>query len=774
MLELASVDYTQPGENDCETSVDIESFWKERLTAFSPVRHPPSDVYRSDDDPKGPQTHSQWPVANLLDPLQALCPDHEIEDILLSLASIYLYRTSGETDVSFGFGGQTEGKQGAGQSQDGPPITPFLIQLDAADTFKKVVQKVVAERQLGEGHGVSLANVFDRGSPKFKGAEAWRLPLPFSVIVGECKGDPGASAGAVVLLLDKDKRQATLQSNKPLPAEFGEATVGHLRGLVKAIAAHPQKEICLHEYLREEERRKILIDWNKTAVDYPYEGGLIGQFEKQVENDPQHPAVVFKGEELSYGEFNARVNRLASRLRKAEVGADTFIGICLDRSVEMVIAIWAILKAGGAYVPLNVEDPPQRLASIIRNAGVRIVLTEEKYAKKLPKTRTKTILLSPDADAFEKESSENPSIQIDRTDLAYMIYTSGSTGEPKGVLVEHTAIFNRIAWMQEEYKLTPEDRVLQKTPYTFDVSVWEFLWPMIAGATLVVAEPGGHVVPSYLARLMRQERITCVHFVPSVLRLFLSCAGIEDLPLRMVFCSGEALSYELQERFFSRLSASINNLYGPTEAAVDVTFWRCDNDLHPGRVPIGTPVANTKLHILDEMLQPVPVGVPGELYIGGICLARGYWQKPDLTEERFIVDPFSSEPESRLYKTGDVGRYLPDGSIEYLGRNDHQVKINGIRIELGEIESVIRSHVAVQDAVVVAKKNDFGNSQLAAYLVAKAQGKGSAALDHLREYLERRLTPHMVPRAFVFMNRMPLTVSGKVDRKALPEPETEM
>jgi amino acid adenylation domain-containing protein len=467
--------------------------------------------------------------------------------------------------------------------------------------------------------------------------------------------------------------------------------------------------------------------------------------------------------------LGVRVDRLARHLRQQGVRSDTFVGICMERSVEMVVAIYAILKAGGAYVPLSPEDPPARLAAIIDNAGLRLIITQEGFAASLPTSGIHRIVLTADPGG-DPEVDENASlgdVAIAPDDLAYMIYTSGSTGEPKGVLIQHKAIFNRIVWMQETYRLSPADRVLQKTPYTFDVSVWEFLWPLTVGATLVVAEPGGHVVPSYLSRLIRQEQVTCCHFVPSVLKLFLACPRIETLPLRLVFCSGEALPFDVQRMFMSRSGAQLHNLYGPTEAAVDVSWWHCQAHVHEGRVPVGKPIANIQLYILDEDLRPVAAGVPGELYIAGIGLAKGYWQKPQLTEERFVSNPLAPIAGERMYKTGDIARFLPDGNIEYLGRNDDQVKINGARMELGEIESAMRGHPSVADVVVVAKQTEQGTAQLAAYLVSEEENVTEAVLDSIKSHIAQRLPQPMIPRQFAFIEKIPLTRNGKADRKAL-------
>jgi acyl-coenzyme A synthetase/AMP-(fatty) acid ligase/acyl carrier protein len=359
-----------------------------------------------------------------------------------------------------------------------------------------------------------------------------------------------------------------------------------------------------------------------------------------------------------------------------------------------------------------------------------------------------------------------------------VIYTSGSTGNPKGVLSIHKGIINRLLWMQQEYKLSPNDTVLQKTPYSFDVSVWEFFWPLLSGAKLVIARPGGHMDPKYLHKIIRSSSITTLHFVPSMLQVFLAESELHDCTtLRQVFCSGEALPYKLQEKFFSSVAqhARLHNLYGPTEASVDVTYWECSRTDTRKLVPIGRPIANTEMHILDERLNPVAVGEVGELFIGGVGLARGYLNRPELTESRFIPNPLDKHSRSqRLYKTGDSARWLDDGSIEYLGRLDFQVKIRGVRIELGEIESALSEHSGVRECVVVASDFD-GDKRLVAYIIPNETCKDTPHKDlvhQMRIFLHEKLPEAMVPSHFVTLDSFPKTVSGKVDRKKLPTPET--
>lgn len=517
---------------------------------------------------------------------------------------------------------------------------------------------------------------------------------------------------------------------------------------------------------------KLLQEWNATDRPYPKDVCLHELFEAQVEKTPESPAVVFGGVTLTYRELNRRANFLALHLQGRGVGPDTLVGLFLDRSIEMVVGIYAILKAGGAYVPLDPEYPPSAIEFMLKDTGIPIILTREHLEKLLPsESRSKTVCLDSILSATANGLDVNPACQATGSNLAYVIYTSGSTGQPKGVMNEHRGIVNRLLWMQDEYRLCASDCVIQKTPYTFDVSVWEFFWPLICGARLVVARPGGHRDAAYLIDTIIGERVTTIHFVPSMLRIFLGNGNASDCRgLKRVFCSGEALPCDLQAKFFGTMeSAELHNLYGPTEAAVDVTFWRCRRDSGSRVVPIGRPVANTRVYILDERMQPLPPNVPGELHIGGIQVARGYLNRPELTAKRFIPDPFGGQEGARLYKTGDVCRFLDDGNIEYLGRNDFQIKLRGRRIEPGEIEAVLGQHSAVRESLVTLREDTRDDKVLVAYVVPVPGVPISDSI--LRGFLRGRLPDIMVPAAFVMMDAFPLTPSGKTDRRALPPPD---
>ena len=460
------------------------------------------------------------------------------------------------------------------------------------------------------------------------------------------------------------------------------------------------------------------IDWQGLLARCQYDFPLHHLIEHQALLTPDRTAVVHMGRTLSYLELNARANQLAHTLIGLGVKPDMLVGICIERSIEMMVGLLGILKAGGAYVPFDPDYPQSRLEFMAADSAITVLLTEDRFKHRISSPDIAVICLDNDWSEIELESRENPSVRISADNLAYLIYTSGSTGTPKGAMISHKAIINRLVWMQTEYQLTEKDRVLQKTPMSFDVSVWEFFWPLITGAQLVMAQSGGHRDPAYLADTIIKYGITTLHFVPSMLNLFLSASGFDRVTsVRQVFCSGEALPFELVKRFFGVSSARLHNLYGPTEAAVDVTYWECVKETPKNIVPIGKPISNIQIYILDENLKPVQDGESGELHIGGIGLARGYWNRPELTAEKFIDNPFAEDGKSKLYKTGDLARFMPDGNIEYLDRIDFQVKIRGLRIELGEIEAALLKHPSVLAATVIASDDELGEKRLFAYLV---------------------------------------------------------
>ncbi len=535
----------------------------------------------------------------------------------------------------------------------------------------------------------------------------------------------GVEQNALVIFVNEfhKQREVKIDFDYNLSA-FDEAEIERLKAsfksLLEDVLQRPHVSIQELNLMPEQELRKILFEFNDTAVSYSLDKTIIDLFEEQVERTPDAIALVFENKQLSYRELNQRANQLAHHLINLGVKPETLVGICIERSLEMVVGLLGILKAGGAYLPLEPTYPNVRLAFMLEDAQVSVLLTQEKLIKKLPDHIEHIICLDTDWKIISLLSRENPISGVSPKNLVYVIYTSGSTGKPKGVMNTHLGICNRLLWMQEAYSLTEADSVLQKTPFSFDVSVWEFFWPLLVGARLVVAKPRGHQDPAYLVEIIIEQKITTLHFVPSMLQIFVQASGLENCTsLKRVICSGEALSFELQERFFARSHAQLHNLYGPTEAAVDVTYWQCQRESHLNQVPIGRPIANTQIYILDHYLQPIPIGVPGELHIAGVGLARGYLNRSELTAEKFIPNPFNNDPKARLYKTGDLARYLPDGNIEYLGRIDNQVKMRGFRIELGEIETLLNQDSTVLEAVVIARDDESGHQRLIAYIVSK-------------------------------------------------------
>jgi len=543
---------------------------------------------------------------------------------------------------------------------------------------------------------------------------------------------------------------------------------GHFQQLLAGIVADCDRKLNDLPLLSTDERNR-LIAWNATKTDYSVASCLHRLFEVQVEKVPDRIALIYQDRQLTYRELNARSNRLANALIAAKFGPDTPIGICAERSLAMVVGLLGILKAGCAYLPLDPEYPQERLSTMLNDADVPLILAQPEFAPTFSSFTGAIYRLDAELTDFTDFSERNPDVRIDDKSLAYVLFTSGSTGRPKGVGVPHKGVRNRLLWMQEYFGLDAGDAVLQKTPYTFDVSVWEFFWPLLSGVRLVMAAPSDHKDPERLVELIERHAVTTLHFVPSMLGAFLNVADFGRCgSLRRVICSGEALTADLQKRFYQRADAGLFNLYGPTEASIDVTAWDCRRDRHERPVPIGRPIANTQVYLLDSHLNPVPVGVAGEIYLGGIQLARGYLNQPGLSAERFVPNPFSETGE-RLYRTGDLARYRRNGVIDYLGRIDHQVKIRGFRIELGEIEAVLLQHPAVSEAAVIVREDGPGDKYLAAYWVSNPSS--AADMDVLQDFLKARLPDYMIPTVLMELERLPLTVNGKLDRKALPAPD---
>lgn len=524
-------------------------------------------------------------------------------------------------------------------------------------------------------------------------------------------------------------------------------------------AALQADDICQVPLATPDEAQRAVHGFNATDHALPATT-LVQLLQQGMDRDPQATALVFGDTTMDHATLEARSFALAAQLHAMGIRPGDIVAVALPRSLELVVALLGVLRAGAAYLPLDLAHPDERLARILASARPACVLAEADVQARLGDVT----LLPPSQ--WTALSFAAPWADPAPGDAAYVIYTSGSTGEPKGVVIEHQAIVNRLLWMREHYGFAADDRVLQKTPATFDVSVWEFFLPLLCGATLVLAGPDAHRDPSELARLIRSHDITTAHFVPSMLDAFLAAPASEGLRLRRVFTSGEALDATLRDRFHGRVHAELHNLYGPTEAAVDVSWWPASAGDRSQPVPIGFPVWNTRLYVLDARMQPLPVGVAGDLYLGGVQLARGYLGRDDLTNERFLADPFL--PGQRIYRTGDVARWRGDGAVEYLGRSDHQVKLRGLRIELGEIEAALRELPGMDRVEVLLRQDAPGEARLVAYVPS-----ASADAAVLRSHLATRVPDYMLPSAFVGVDHWPVTANGKLDRGALPKPPEE-
>lgn len=516
--------------------------------------------------------------------------------------------------------------------------------------------------------------------------------------------------------------------------------------------------------------------FNQTTAPYTDNKTLHQLFQEQVERIPEHTAVIFNNEKWTFRQLNRKVNRLAHLLRQKGVGPNQVVGIMVERSMEMITGILGILKAGGAYLPIEPAYPVNRTRMMLEDSQAGILLTQFKFLDRVPDKIESIDLKDP---AIENQGEANLDVVNESTDPAYVIFTSGSTGQPKGVLIEHRSVVNRLHWMQKKYPLEEADLILQKTPFVFDVSVWELFWWSMVGAGVCFLPPGLERFPQAIVEAVETQRVSVIHFVPSMMSVFLeyvSGAGdIERLSsLRQVFVSGEILKPSCARLFHDTMyrhnRTRLTNLYGPTEATVDVTYFDCNTGDEAGTIPIGKPIDNTQCWLVDPDENLQPVGESGELCISGHGVARGYLNRVELTREKFVHCPFvspQSPGEDRMYKTGDRGHWLADGNIVFEGRIDNQVKIRGLRIELEEIEAVLSSHESITDCVVVAREKTSTIITLVAFIVPA--GEARPDIQQLKKYLRSLLPDYMIPAEFIYLDQFPLTINGKVDRRLLIE-----
>ncbi|MEJ1169509.1 amino acid adenylation domain-containing protein [Variovorax sp. CCNWLW235] len=789
--EIGYVDFTlwqrkwlEEGEGERQLA-----YWRKRLGAGQPVLALTTDRPRSAEARYSAAQHSLDIPAGLAEGLRQLsrAQGGTLFMVLLTAFHALLFRYTGQNEIRVGVPAS-----GRGRPETAGVIGVFIntLVLDARlaaqtsladllaqvrDTsieaqahqdlpFERLVQALRAE------HGNGAASLFQ---VMFNHLGQGDQPLRGWPDLSVRRIDLEQRAAPFELTLETIEREdGGIRANFRYAAElFEPGTIarmaGHYQRVLEALVKLPAAKLGELELLSDADRAQ-LAQWGVNTHRRGEAQTVHRIIEQQAAEIPDAVALVFNDEVLSYGELNRRANQLAHRLMQEGVRPEVKVGVALERSIELVVGLLAILKAGGAYVPLDPEYPADRIAYMAQDSGLALVLTQERLKERLqlPAGVPKLVLDTLDLGGYPQA---DPAVALDSDNLAYVIYTSGSTGKPKGAANRHGSLYNRLVWMQQAYALGEADTVLQKTPFSFDVSVWEFFWPLMFGARLAVANPGDHREPARLMQLIRAHGVTTLHFVPSMLQAFLAHQGVEACTsLRRIVCSGEALAAEAQNEVFRRLpQAALYNLYGPTEAAIDVTHWSCRDDGR-NQVPIGRPIDDTQTYVLDAEMNLVPPGAAGELYLGGAGLGRGYVRRAALTSERFVADPFDSEGGARLYRTGDLVRWSSEGQLDYLGRIDHQVKIRGFRIELGEIEAQLLAQPEVREAVVVATQGT-GGARLVAYVSAQAEHAIDAT--RLREQLGRALPDYMVPALLMVLETLPLNANGKVDRKALPEPE---
>ncbi len=760
-------------------------------------------------------------------------PDYGQTDFLSAAFAIYISRLTGGANFDIGLRTASALEMISGLEHFFASYVPLQISIHLEWHFSQTLAAVKAQLAQLEIRGSYARDllvrypVLEAARQIFEHPSKYSITWPIALDTGGCGFTPGNHASAphpiLTLSLPADGRHDKYQwvyDTRYLSPQIIQQIQNQFDALLHSLCTFedtvPVKALNL---LGQVERFQLLEKWNTTQVVFPQDRCLHHLYETQAEKTPDAIAVIFDApvsgtatasnsstsRRLTYRELNAHANRLAHYLMQLGTGPDTIVGVCMERSLEMVISLLGILKAGGAYLPLDPTYPQERLSWMLADSCAPVLLTQGHLLDALPSYAGQIIPINLSGQVVHGDHSivqpaENPRSPVNADNLAYVLYTSGSTGLPKGAMIPHRAICNHMYWMQAEFSLDESDAVLQKTPFSFDASVWEFYAPLLSGGRLIMARPGGHVDSDYLVKAINTHQITTLQLVPTLLHMLLQNPSFASCTsLKRVFCGGEPLPPDYIQRFFETLPANLYNLYGPTEVTIDSIYWPCVRpDIRPGItpgthqhenaaeaasrigstyiastiVPIGRPVPNIEAYILDKFLQPVPVGVAGQLYLGGAGVGRGYLNRPSLTAERFIPNPFSSTG-SRLYQTGDLARYLPDGDIEYLGRVDFQVKIRGHRIEPGEIETVIQELPTIEKAIVIARDDLPGGNRLVAYLLP-ASGMGSLpSAGDLRNHVASKMPDYMVPSVFTYLDVLPLLPNGKVDRHALPAPPTD-
>jgi amino acid adenylation domain-containing protein/FkbM family methyltransferase len=667
--------------------------------------------------------------------IEALARDYDcdLSTVLLASFQVLLARLTGENRITLGtlFDGR---KYAELQSAVGlfAGYLPISATVDSDKTFGTLLAELKQTTQTVR----AWEEYFDWEQVFPTEHETSYFPFAFDYVESDATstraGDLCIRSLKEFVLFERSKLQLSVAKvGTELKAEFqfdaglfSEQNVDRIsrrwNALLTNVSENSDVRIRELSILPSSEERQLLHDFNQTWVGEFSTLCLHELVAVQARLTPDAPAVLSDHANLSYRQLTERANQLAHYLQDLGVGPDDLVGVCVERSPAMLVALLGIMAAGGAYVPLDPDYPAERLAFMIDDARLSVIVTTQDLIDRLPEIPDHVVCLDRDAELIRAQRSDGPPSAVTIDNLAYVIYTSGSTGRPKGVMISHRSINNRLLWMQSVFPLEPHDRILQKTVYSFDASVWELFLPLLAGAQVFMAQPGGHQDSDYLAATVAGAEITVLQLVPSMLQVVIDEPQLSRWrKLKRLFCGGEVLPVELQQSFWQRVDAELINLYGPTEVSIDATYWVCERQSNHAGVVIGRPIANTQVYVLDEQLRPAPLGVAGELFVSGVGLARGYHQRPELTAERFLPDPFSTDPGKRMYRTGDLVRYQEDGAIEYLGRADHQVKLRGVRIELEEIEAVLLEHKGVREAVVTIGQDTGGQQRLLAYVVAR-------------------------------------------------------
>ena len=763
-------------------------FWKEELDGWEPTR--PIQILADSDLGSAARAQATLQVTEKrIDRATTAAIVEAASDIGVSTNalvqtawSIVLHRYLGTDDIVFGSTRACRHVVPDADQMVGLLINtvPFRVKVDRSATVTELAQSVAATHRRLRQAETSPLHLIKQWAGVEPQAELFDSLVMFDEqTLGERLTDlgqhrhfnyDGQTNLPITLLAYADPEMLIRLETQPdaLSREPSERMLEQFITVLTSMAANPRQQVGQVDYLTDRDR--ALVDsWNNTAVEIGSDQTLDDLLRDQARRTPNAPALSFGDQTLTYAQLRNRVDAVAASLAVRGVGAESVVGVYAKRSLDMIVAIHGIVAAGGTYLPLDPDLPSERLAFMIEDADAALVITAAAPLAADFSTAIEVVAVTDlekpigsqhDADSRDVATADN---------AAYVIYTSGSTGKPKGVVNEHRGIVNRLLWMQDTFALDADDVVLQKTPFTFDVSVWELFWPLMVGAQLHIAAPDAHRDPRHLVGEITASGTTVMHFVPSMLAVFADEPAIESCTsLRALICSGEALPRDLQDRTLNRLDVELHNLYGPTEAAIDVTWWRCDPSSPLDTVPIGAAIANTRMHVLDHDLAPVPPGAQGELFIAGVQVARGYLNRPELNAKTFLEPGTVAAEPGRLYRTGDLGRHREDGTIEYLGRTDHQVKLRGLRIELGEIESVLTNHPMVTNAAVLDRQDRPGDVYLAAYVVL--DGSPGDITDELRAHLAKSLADYMIPSVFITMDEFPLSSSGKTDRKALPAP----